>query len=131
MSGRGISASWDVTWTHHDHLTMALLNPHLIIIQDLGVNDFVVTIGNTSASVFKANLIALIVSIRAAGMTCPIVLSMVYPMTYAGFSYVEAWANYVAAAQFKRPDARQCERRGVRVDGRHSHRCHFATMKGM
>lgn len=96
--GSYTTANWNVSattagaWAY----SIALLQPDLLIISDLGVNDFVTSIGNKTSAQFKTDMLSLISNLRTVGITCPIVLAANYKVDYSGFSYVEPWANYVA-----------------------------------
>ena len=77
---------------------IALFNPDMIVIE-LGGNDRIVSVGNSSAATFKTNVQSMLTMIRAAGITCPVTLSMVYDIESSTYTYVEPWANYVTAAR--------------------------------
>lgn len=96
--GSYTTANWDTNATTAGSwaFSIALLQPDLIVISDLGVNDYVTSIGNKTSAQFKTDMLSLITHIRAAGMTCPIILAANYKVDYSGFTYVEPWANYVA-----------------------------------
>jgi hypothetical protein len=89
------TAQWQTgnTWT----ACLAALTPKLLIMQDYGANDGYTGNGNIGAAQFQANLTALIAQVRAAGITCPIVLVSVYDLTQVALPTKEPWANYVAA----------------------------------
>lgn len=97
--GSYTTANWNTnattagSWAY----SIALLSPDLLIIGDLGVNDYVTTIGNKTSAQFKTDLLSLIANLRTAGITCPILLAANYQVNYSGYTYVEPWANYVAA----------------------------------
>lgn len=76
---------------------LAALAPHLVIIQ-LGINDALVSLGNSSAATFKTNLTSLIANARVgAPSPTPIVLSMTFAPNNSPL--VEAWGNYVTKAK--------------------------------
>lgn len=77
---------------------VALLSPDVIVC-DLGANDRLVSVGNRTSAQYKADLIAFIALLRSNGITCPVVMSMVYDVESGSYTYVEPWANYVAAAK--------------------------------
>lgn len=94
----GYSGSSTSTWlsqtTWYDSIPP--LAPALIVLQ-FGVNDSNPTIGNLTAAQFKTNLQSLIAGLRGKFTTPPpFILSMLYQTSN---SYVEPWANYVAAAK--------------------------------
>lgn len=102
----GIGGAQVATWlTHHSPAgwpqSIAALNLDLLIIQ-LGGNEYLHAIGSAT---YQTNMTALIAIIRAAGITCPIVLMLPYdgtPLVGGGEQlqkYADA-ANAIAAADY-------------------------------
>lgn len=65
----------------------------LLILQDFPINDGRVAGQNQNASVFKTKLEGFIASFRAAGLTCPIVVSMPYDVSIS-LPMASAWSEY-------------------------------------
>jgi hypothetical protein len=98
--GGAQTSTWTATHPTGGWLqAQANLNPDLYVIE-LGGNEFLNAI---ASSTFKTNMLALLVLIRAAGMTCPVVLSLPYngPPTVGGGEPLTAFvarAKEIAAA---------------------------------
>lgn len=96
-SGRSVNLwNQNATPTGSWRASVAALNPHLLILSDLGINDASPTGANRSAAQFQTDLTTFIATLRAGSITCPILLTAVYDVSSAN-AMVSTWAEYVAA----------------------------------
>lgn len=65
----------------------------MLILQDFPGNDGQVSGANLDATAFKTKYLNLIAAIRAAGVNCPLVLSLTYDPTRA-YNYASPWSEY-------------------------------------
>lgn len=97
----GLSGSDTADWLAASGLAAATatFSPSLIVIQH-GTNDASTSYGNLTAAQYKANLLSMIASLRAAFTTPPpIILSLVYQPSTSAVTLREPWANYATAAK--------------------------------
>lgn len=96
FSGATIDAWLQESVLHPDAVeSLTNLNLDLLILQDFPGNDGQVAGANLTAAAFKPKYVNLVAAIRAAGITCPIVLSLTYDPTKA-YNYASTWAEYRA-----------------------------------
>lgn len=97
----GYSGTWVQGWltgtANGWALSQALVNPDLYIIE-FGGNERIVGTGNRTSAQFQTELTTYIAHLRTSGITCPIVINAFADFSgYVGSTFVEPWANYVAA----------------------------------